>query len=44
MLKYEEPRIEMLVLGADDVIVSSGDPTGGWDGEGDPIDIPSVGI
>lgn len=44
MLKYEEPKIEIVVFSSQDVILASGDQTGGWDGEGDPIETPSVGI
>lgn len=44
MLKYETPKIEIVVLASIDVISASGNETGGWDGEGDPIETPSVGI
>ena len=46
MLKYEEPKIEILVFKTEDIMNASveGDQTDGWDGEGDPIDTPSVGI
>ena len=44
MLKYEEPKIEILVFESHDIMNASGDQTGGWDGPGDPIETPSVGI
>ena len=44
MLKYEEPKIEIVVFAVGDIMAASGDKDDGWDGEGDPIDTPSVGI
>ena len=44
MLKYEEPKIEIILFQSEDIMSASDNQTGGWDGEGDPIEIPSVGI
>ena len=46
MKKYEEPKIEIIVFAVEDIMNASndGDPTDGWDGEGDPVDLPSAGI
>ena len=43
-IKYESPVIEIILLSTADIITASGNQTGGWDGEGDPIETPSVGI
>jgi len=44
MLKYETPEIEIIAFETGDIMTASGNQTGGWDGEGDPIEMPSVGI
>lgn len=43
-IEYEAPFIEIMLLSSADIITASGNETGGWDGEGDPIETPSVGI
>jgi len=45
-LKYEAPELNIIIFSSSDIMSVSGNNggTGGWDGEGDPIEMPSVGI
>jgi len=44
MLKYKEPKIEILLFESHDIMNISGEVTEGWEGPGDDIDLPPIGI